>query len=152
MVSPGLHLLPSREALLLLMLHSAPQVSNEKVVVDLARAEEALLQSRKRKRSGKDGGGGGPKSRKQSTGTGSEQAAPEAGEGASAPTAPGAVPEQRPAEQQEGDGKEFRVLALPMADARGHTGYLTFARRLIDPVLVSPSSVVSCEASGARQA
>ena len=139
-------------ALLLLKLHGAPQVSNEKMVVDLARAEEALLHARKRKRSGKDGGSGGPKGRKQQTGADNEQAAPEAGEGASAPAALGAAPEQRPAAQQEGDGKEFQVLALPTAEARGHTGYLTFARRLIDPVLVNPPAGASKGTNGTLEA
>ena len=122
------------------------------MVVDLARAEEALLHARKRKRSGKDGGSGGPKGRKQHIGPDSEQAAPEAGENASATAALGTAPEQRLAAQQEGDGKEFRVLALPTAEARGHTGYLTFARRLIDPVLVSPPSVASNKANGTLEA
>ena len=151
-VSAPFQVLPSREALLLLKLHGAPQVSNEKMVVDLVRAEEALLNARKRKRSGKDGGGGGSKGRKQKTGPDSEQAAPEAGEGASAPAASGVAPEQRSAAQQEGDGKEFQILALPTAEARGHTGYLTFARRLIDPVLASPPSVASKEANGTPEA
>ena len=55
------------------------------MVVDLARAEEALLHARKRKRSSKDGGSGGFKGRKQKTGADSEQAAPEAGEGGISP-------------------------------------------------------------------
>ena len=122
------------------------------MVVDLARAEEALLHARKRKRSSKDGGSGGFKGRKQKTGADSEQAAPEAGEGASALTASGVAPEQGLAARQEGDGKEFQVLALPTAEARGHTGYLTFARRLIDPVLASPPSVASKEANGTSEA
>ena len=136
----------------MLKLHGASQVSNEKIVVDLARAEDALLHARKRKRSAKDGGSGGSKGRKQKTGTDREQAAPEAGEGASAAAALGVAPEHRPAAQQEGDGKEFQVLALPTAEARGHTGYLTFARRLIDPVLVRPPSVGSKEANGTSEA
>ena len=120
--------------------------------MDLARAEEALLRARKRKRGGKDGGSGGPKGRKQSAGDDGEQAAREAVEGPSPSAASGAAPEQGPAEQQEGDGKEFRVLALPTAEARGHTGYLTFARRLIVPGLVSLPSAVSKEANGTHEA
>ena len=133
-------------------LPGASQVSNEKVVVDLARAEDALLHARKRKRSSKDGGRGGPKGRKQTAGADSGQAAPEAGEGQFPPAASGAAPEQGPAEQQESDGKEFRVLALPTAEARGHTGYLTFARRLIDPVPVSSPAAASKEANGTHEA
>ncbi|BDA45787.1 tRNA (adenine(58)-N(1))-methyltransferase catalytic subunit [Coccomyxa sp. Obi] len=33
-----------------------------------------------------------------------------------------------------GDGKEPFVAVYPTAETRGHTGYLTFARRLVDPI------------------
>ena len=157
------------------------QVSNEKMVVDLSRAEEATLESRKRKRQTKetkDSRGRavraktngamrgrdaaqqsqtpradplpGSESKDQHMGSpAADSVAPEAPEqapepasaadaapaAASAATAEAGAPEVKAvaaAEQRSGDGKVFQVLALPTADARGHTGYLTFARRLVE--------------------
>ena len=33
-----------------------------------------------------------------------------------------------------GDGKEPFVAVYPTAETRGHTGYLTFARSLVNPI------------------
>ncbi|CAL5220318.1 g2307 [Coccomyxa viridis] len=157
------------------------EVSNEKMVIDLSRAEEATLESRKRKRQTKetkDSRGRavraktngamrgrdaaqqsqtpradplpGSESKDQHMGSpAADSVAPEAPEqapepasaagaapaAASAATAEAGAPEVKAvaaAEQRSGDGKVFQVLALPTADARGHTGYLTFARRLVE--------------------
>ncbi len=164
------------------------QVSNEKMVVDLSRAEEAMLESRKRKRQIKEtkdsrgravraktnGNAGGRGAGQQSQppradalpgseGQDQHMASPDASSapagseapekalqqataaGAAAGAAPAAstaaataeagAPEGKApaaAEQRSGDGKMFQVLALPTAEARGHTGYLTFARRLVE--------------------
>ncbi len=158
--------------------HDAMQVSNEKMVIDLSRAEEAALAGRKRKRDIKeskeekeirekairarterykknpDRGRDVPEVTVQASAPAFEPAA------ASAPTTAAAgVPEQgsEPAqaaaaavlaaaaviasegtdaahEQSDWDGKAFQVLALPRAETRGHTGYLTFARRLVSPI------------------
>ena len=160
----------------------ASQVSNEKIIVDLSRAEEAMLESRKRKRLSKDtkesrgkavraktnGNMRGREAAHQSqppradavsgseaqdshvTGPNAGSSASEVPEQASEPAlsilAPaGAALEVSTvatksapqayapaAEQRSGDGKAFQVLALPSAEARGHTGYLTFARRLVE--------------------
>lgn len=108
------------------------QASYEKMVTDLSRAEEATLESRKRKR---EGGAGQRRGAKQQKLPDVKEEAPGAPEqaSASAPATAAPVPKEAAAEQQEGDGKAFQVLALPSAEARGHTGYLTFARRLVVP-------------------
>ena len=158
----------------------ALQVSNEKMVVDLSRAEEAMLESRKRKRqiketkdsrgravraktNGNAGGRGagqqsqppqadavpgsdsqdqhmtsppaGAAAASEASQPASTAAAAAAPATASAATAELGAPQMKvaaPAEQRSGDGKVFQVLALPIAEARGHTGYLTFARRLVE--------------------
>ena len=160
-------------------------MGNEKMVGDLARAGEAMVESRKRKREGKDSGGGRGKAARAKTngnmkGRGASQPSQPSrtnavpgfegqngrgvspGAGSSAREMPGqasepavpasaaapastasaaaaprvavtVAPEARAAaEQRSGDGKTFQVLALPSAEARGHTGYLTFARRLVE--------------------
>lgn len=161
---------------------AAVQVSNEKMVLDLSRAEEAMLESRKRKRLSKDtkesrgkavraktnGNMRGREAAHQSQPPradalsgpetqGDHVTSPNAGSSASempeqaseppastlaaagaAPAASALAKESAPqadmpaVEQRSGDGKAFQVLALPSAEARGHTGYLTFARRLVE--------------------
>ena len=34
----------------------------------------------------------------------------------------------------ESDGKSTFIAAYPTAETRGHTGYLTFARKLVSPI------------------
>ena len=147
---------------------NAVQVSNEKMVIDLPRAEEAMLESRKRKRQTKetkergkavraktngamsgrappqtpraDAMPGSESQEQPMTGLKAERSAPNHPEEASKPATGAAsaaasiAPEVAAvtAEQRSGDGKAFQVLALPSAEARGHTGYLTFARRLVE--------------------
>ena len=151
------------------------------MVVDLSRAEEAMLESRKRKRQIKEtkdsrgravraktnGNAGGRGAGQQSQppradalpgseGQDQHMASPDAssapasseapeqalqpassagaGAASAAAAAEAGAPEGKApaAEQRSGDGKVFQVLALPTAEARGHTGYLTFARRLVE--------------------
>ena len=144
------------------------QVSNEKMVIDLPRAEEAMLESRKRKRQTKETKDRGkavraktnramsgrepsqtPRADAMPSSEGQEQPVTGPCAGSSAPKVPEAASEPATgadsaaasgapeaqgakAEQRSGDGKAFQVLALPSAEARGHTGYLTFARRLVE--------------------
>ena len=145
-------------------------------MVDLARAEEATLEGRKRKRDSKEASekairtktkwhkknpNGGqyvppnvPDQAAARTDAGKSAPVPGVPEQASAPTSAAASCSEQPPpapaaaaaavaapaqkegalEERKGDGREFQVLALPSADTRGHTGYLTFARRLVDPL------------------
>ena len=143
-------------------------------MVDLARAEEATLESRKRKRNSKEihetafrtktkwhkkNPNGNqfvppevPEQAAAPTEAGKTAPVPEMPEQASAPRSAGISPSEEPPtpppaaataapaqkegalEERKGDGREFQVLSLPSAETRGHTGYLTFARRLLNPL------------------
>ena len=124
------------------------EVSRQALATDLESSmapPQSKKQARRQEAAGNAGGGGGgngPKRQKAADGSAVAVAAAEGGEGESAAASGGAAAAAGGAEEGAGGEQQQQqaqaqppqrqVVAKPVPFGRGHTGYLTFARRVVE--------------------